>query len=727
MIAPASRKLGKYEIIQKLGRGGMADVYLATDSVLHNRVALKLIEHAADADTCDAIEAEKRGSVLQAHLAAIDHRVVQVHDSGDVDGFFFVAMEYVDGQDLSDLMRRGPLSLEFAVDVAIAVAQTLENAHGLEMEIGGKEFHGIVHGDIKPKNIRIDARGEVRVLDFGIAKALSLSRRLTRNEFGSVPYGSPERLEAGEVNELSDLWSLAVMLYEMVTGLQPYQAATTERLERMIRSRIPPPPAPDPCPKPLRCILVKAMAPEAEERYQSAHDFREDLLAFRAGEPVQAILENLDVTRRTSPRVPRTAPETNGGAAPPVRAGRPRLAGGQVSELEVGADSPTGGSAADQGVRPTDQDTHRTVPDDETRRTRPDEATRRTERTEAKSTVVWGKDTKRASFPLVPWLTQTVWGRRTVAALILLATIWVIATAISDVVLYRRGAQLEHDIASEQVTDPNVIWNRWSELSDGNTSSWLLRGARKAVEQRLVAAADRVIDSYRNSAVVVYETTWNGARDDLSRALSLDPDDTVRGKLRLTEGHLARIASTRDHGSAVLVDLNQAVEKFTEADHLLPKSPDPELGLARVYVYGLKDMDKAYQALQEAERRGYPMGNREKAYLADGYRERADELVKTSDNVRELPQEKDELQRAKEDYDRALQLYQEIVPYPYANVNIIKVQNSLEKVNSRLQEIERDSMPHLGNGNALRKLPRSVPPWIQALIRNIWPSHAAKQ
>ena len=83
-----------------------------------------------------------------------------------------------------------------------------------------------MHGDIKPKNIRIDRRGEVRVLDFGIAKALSLSRRLTRNEFGSVPYASPERLDTGDVNALSDLWSLAVMLYEMVTGLQPYHAET---------------------------------------------------------------------------------------------------------------------------------------------------------------------------------------------------------------------------------------------------------------------------------------------------------------------------------------------------------------------------------------------------------------------------------------------------------------------------------------------------------------------
>jgi eukaryotic-like serine/threonine-protein kinase len=139
--------------------------------------------------------------------------------------------------------------VEFAVDVALAVAQTLENAHKLEASVGGKWIQGIVHGDIKPKNIRIDAHGNVRVLDFGIAKALSLSRKLTRNEFGSVPYASPERLESGEVNAGSDLWSLAVMLYEMVTGLRPYQAETTERMERMIRSGIAPPPAPDPLPR----------------------------------------------------------------------------------------------------------------------------------------------------------------------------------------------------------------------------------------------------------------------------------------------------------------------------------------------------------------------------------------------------------------------------------------------------------------------------------------------
>ncbi|MBZ5622577.1 MAG: serine/threonine protein kinase [Acidobacteriia bacterium] len=673
MIAPASRKLGKYEILQKLGRGGMADVYLAQDTATGRTVALKLIEHADDADTRDAIEAERRGSVLQAHLAAIDPRVVRIFDSGDADGFFFVAMEYVDGQDLSELMRRGRLETEFALDVAIAVAQTLENAHDLQVEIDGKNFHGIVHGDIKPKNIRIDARGEVRVLDFGIAKALSLTRRLTRNEFGSVPYGSPERLEAGEVNELSDLWSLAVMLYEMMTGLQPYHAESTERLERMIRSRIPPPPAPDPCPEPVRRILVKAMAPDAEVRYQTAHDLRADLMAFRSGGTVLAGSEDPDATRRTFRR-----------------------------------------------ARGGDDETRRTGVDDETRRTGPmeDEASDETGRS-----TVWGPGGKPVSTKATKARRpMPLWTRRAVAGAVVLTGVWLGWAVVSDVVLYRRGAQLERDIAAEQVTDPSDIWNKWTELSQGNPSSWLLRGPRKLVKQRLVAAADRVIDSYRNSDAV-YESSWKGARDELVHALLLEPEDTVRGKLRLTEGHLARINGTSHHSVA---DLNEAVEKFTEADRLMPRSPDPELGLARVYVYGLKDIDKAYHALQEAESRGYPMGNREKAYLADGYRDRADRLFWDSRNVRGMPQEKDQIQRAKDDYGRALGLYQAIAPYAGATAQIVRVENSLESVDFRLKQIEQEGNP--GNSlGPLGALPSKVPPWVHTILRDIWQSRAAKQ
>jgi tetratricopeptide (TPR) repeat protein len=241
-----------------------------------------------------------------------------------------------------------------------------------------------------------------------------------------------------------------------------------------------------------------------------------------------------------------------------------------------------------------------------------------------------------------------------------------------------------------------------------------------------------VIDTYRdNETQPIYETDWQRARNMLLHALSADPDDQmVHGKLRLTEGHLARINGNRDRGAAALADLNEAVEKFTEADRLIePKSADPELGLARVYVYGLKDIDKADQALHLAELRGYPMGNREKAFLADGYQDRGNRLFWDSRNVRGMPQEKDQIQRAKEDLDRALGLYQSIVPYANANANIKKVQNSLESVNFRLGQIEQDTngIPKAGNGDPVSSLPRSVPPWIQALLRGIWQSRAAKQ
>ena len=171
----------------------------------------------------------------------------------------------------------------------IAVAQTLENAHNLEVAIDGKDFHGIVHGDIKPKNIRIDARGEVRVLDFGIAKALSLSRRLTRNEFGSVPYASPERLDIGRRRTSAlDLWSLAVMLYEMVAGVQPYPRPGTERLERMIRSRMPRRPRPSPAPSRCAASWSRRWRPTRMRATQRPREFADDLEAFREGAPVAA-------------------------------------------------------------------------------------------------------------------------------------------------------------------------------------------------------------------------------------------------------------------------------------------------------------------------------------------------------------------------------------------------------------------------------------------------------
>ena len=617
MVIPERRRIGKYEILSKLGRGGMADVYLAQDPDLERTVALKVIEVLPDADSRETIEAERRGAELQSRLSEVDARVVKIFNAVETDGYFAVAMEYVEGEDLSELMRHGPARVDDAVDIALAICQTLHNAHTLKVTLDGRECLGIVHGDIKPKNIRIDHENRVRVLDFGIAKALSLSRKLTRNEFGSVPYASPERLDSGEVNFMSDLWSLGVLLYELIAGSQPYQAESTERLERMIRSRIPAPPAPDPCPESMRRVLMKSMDPEPSRRYQSAADLAADLAAFRAGAAVKAETEeDADATRRTF---------------------------------------------------------HREPVDDSTRRTavRPPPA----------SPV--------RSKPSVP---PTLWQRRMGTFWRVLAgflVLWVTVKIVTGIALWRNGQQLERDIDAETTTDPDAIWTQWTNISQQNPTALTLFGPRRTVEKRLVAAANRVIETSRNGDnPPVYEADWKRARTYLAHALELDPgNETVRGELRLCEGQIDRINGTQHHDAALL---NEAVEKFEDAEHALPHSPDPELGLARVYVYGLKDIDRAYSALQEAERRGYKLGDREKSQLADGYRDRADRLWWDSRNVRGLPQEKDQIQRAADDYRRALELYQSIVPYAGASTNIVRVQNSLNGIETRLAEIPNE-------------------------------------
>ncbi|MCU1276097.1 MAG: serine/threonine protein kinase, partial [Bryobacterales bacterium] len=276
---------------------------------------------------------------------------------------------------------------------------------------------------------------------------------------------------------------------------------------------------------------------------------------------------------------------------------------------------------------------------------------------------------------------------RTFGFLFLAIVIYAGYEIASTYFLYKRGQQFEDQIKAETLTDPDRIWQQWTALSNGRSSSVFLYGPRHAVKQRLVAAADRVITTYRsNDLQPVYQKDWERARSYLAEALTTDPgDNAVRGKLRLCEGHIARIVGTTRHNGA---QLSESAEKFNEAQQLMPKSPDAQLGLARLYVYGFKDIDKAYAALQEAERRGYPLGNREKSQLADGYRERADRLWYDSRKIQGLPQEKDEVERAQDDYNRALRLYQNIAPYGNASATIVRVQGMLAAVEYRLKTLQ---------------------------------------
>jgi len=290
--------IGDYQILEKLGRGGMADVYLALDRKSNLRIALKLVERGEGPEAREILDAERLGAELQRQVSLKDPRVPRIHAFGDLDGYFFIEMDFIEGNDLSALISAGNIEPELAARIAVELCDILTHAHGMTLQVEGREIRAIVHGDIKPRNIRIDTTGQVRVLDFGIAKGLSITRKLTSNVFGSVAYSSPERLETGRIDEMSDLWSVGIVLYEMIEGRLPFEAGSTERLETIIRTRGTLRPPGERCPEILRQIICKALAAAPENRYRNALDFKSDLDAWLSGTPTAAAREN-EETRRT--------------------------------------------------------------------------------------------------------------------------------------------------------------------------------------------------------------------------------------------------------------------------------------------------------------------------------------------------------------------------------------------------------------------------------------------
>lgn len=613
------REFGKYLVRKLLPPGGMGRVYLAEDSTTGRLVALKLIEKAAGPEYEEILEAEHRGARLQEHLCRIDSRIADVLGYGELNGFFYIEMEYIDGQDLSEVLDHGPLGVPFAARIGRDLCQTLEHAHNFTTSLDGHSYYGVVHGDIKPRNIRITPQGEVRVLDFGIAKALSLTRRFTENRFGSSQYSSPERLTTGDVDISSDLWSVGVVLYEIVTGRPYFEEESGARLENSIRNYRDYRPISPHLPSPFQAILRKALHPDPSARYQTAAEFALDLDSFLSGR--QTVAEMFPVP-----------------VAPAEDDDRTR----RISTPQKSGDT---------------------------------DATRRTS---IPSKSHKKKLEQRPKRPLTPVQRRI---RAAVAALLVLGSIWFVTNEIS---VYRAASALRLDLETERLKDMNVAWERYHELALRNHTPLLLWGTRRTLLSRMMSSADRVITDYRNTdAPTVTEADWQRAAVVYEKALDLVPGDKeIRGKLYLANGHLNRIRGTaRSNGKL----LTEARQRFEESRDLLPKSPDPWLGLARLYVYSLKDVDKAKEALNQAKKRGHEMGRREKAQLGDGYRDRAERLLREADRATGNPEEEDYLERAKTDFDRAEDLYREIVPFGGTANSLRRVLDLLDHVELRLR------------------------------------------
>ncbi len=606
------QSIGEYQILEKLGRGGMADVYLAFDSKNNRRVALKLVEHGAGEDAQEIVAAERLGAELQAQLGTIEERVPAIHSFGDRDGFLCIDMEYVEGQDLSEIIRSGALEPRRAVEIAREICSILRKAHSMALQVGGRELRAIVHGDIKPKNVRIDPQGRVRVLDFGIAKGLSLTRRLTSNVFGSVSYSSPERLETGNIDEMSDLWSVGVVLYEMIAGRLPFEAPSTERLEKMVRSYAPPNPLGDVCPVELEQIVLKALARSPCRRYQNAEQFEADLTAFLGGEPTLAQQE-LEETRRTETDVDEE-----------TRRSSPVSGGTAVAQPASGAPS------------------HRRPPN--------------------ALANLWASSER---------------FRRSMKALAIAIPSVLIFLVIWQGAEYRSALRLQPSLAQ---MDADEAWRQYQQIS--NRSFWgiatlPLRGPLIAV---LHQSCDRVADEYRNSDYPkVREGDWIRCKRLMSHVLEVDRSDRkAAAMLEYANGHILRI----NHK-----DL-EAVAAFQRAASLQPQWPDPYLGMARTYIYNLKDVERGLQALQRSQALGCSFGKREKGMMADAYMARGLQYWDGAVSLRDNEQEKDLLKKARDDLKQAVQSYSEIAPWGETTKQIRTAQDTLNQVEARLKTVD---------------------------------------
>jgi len=284
-------RISQYRILRPLGKGGMGEVFLAEDTILQRKVALKFLAPDLDHNT-----AVPKLLLREARAAAgLDHPYIcKIHEIGEAEGRHFIAMEYVEGTTIREMLSTGPLPLDQVLHIAMEMAEALDGAHR----------QGTIHRDLKPANVMVSSTGHVKIMDFGVAKRVFSLQEQTETAtlltqpgviIGTLAYMSPEQLRNETLDPRTDLFALGVMLYEMLTGVHPFQKGTSLDTASAILHETPSPIARyrKHAPSRLEEILRKMLAKDREQRYSSAREIRDEVGAVQlrtttGGDPVRS-------------------------------------------------------------------------------------------------------------------------------------------------------------------------------------------------------------------------------------------------------------------------------------------------------------------------------------------------------------------------------------------------------------------------------------------------------
>jgi hypothetical protein len=697
--------------------GGMSRVYRATRRRDGRVIAVKSVGLASE----DVAWAERRGAELQRQFHAVETRVPDVLDIRSNPHELLIEMEYIDGEDLSTVLRsRGRFAANDAVEVSAALADVLDRAHQFLAVVDGETYHGIVHGDLKPRNIRICVAADacahdapslaarVRVLDFGVAKGLRGAAGETRNVFGSAPYMSPERLIDGHVSTMSDCWSLGVVLCELLAGAPPFQGSERDVL-RQIDSG--PPVLPDDCPADLVALVHHLLARDPATRLTSAGEARDALRRWRETtrrtSPVgagAAGLPNLDVnpTRRTEAGIGHAPTSPISGARPlPPIPGVPPLVPGPTA-----GDTPIAEGGSYSGG--------------ETRRTQPQAAVPDPPPALPLPPIphpVWA-DPPPIPVPSGPTVLAgggsgptgaiaTAGGARRrwrfarfVGAAALWLLIWGTWKVGGEMRVWSESDLLGRKVHAAEAEALDEMVETYSSLSERSSLGWGTWPARQPLREALTLHVDRVILDFRQPEPTVRQNQWRQARSWAAKALEIGADESLRARYLLCDAHVKRIdgdAAIRskdpDRGNRLL---NEADSQFREAARLTRANPDAWLGLLRLHSGARSDPEKAQEDLNEAARRGWTPGARDYFLIGESTRNRADALEKACDDQRSGERIKDCLTRARDLQKKAIEWYDKAEGLPVAARGGVHAQRAIERIDARLETLDEFSMKGLG-------------------------------